>query len=76
MRGRVPINLTPEQAMALLLAVAALVCVLLAVAILELLIARGAAFALRLAGRPPPRKSPTRVALDELEERLRRPGPE
>jgi hypothetical protein len=74
MGRRIPINLTPEQSMVLLLVVAAVVVVLVALAVLELVLGRGAAFALRLGRRPPPRKSPTRVALDELEKRLRHRG--
>ena len=72
MGRRIPINLSPEQAMAVLLVVAALLAVLVAVAVFELLITRGAVLAVRLSGRKPPSHGPTRVALDELEDRLRR----
>ena len=72
MGGRIPFNLTPEQTLWIVAGVAGVVAVVLAIALLELLISRGVALALRLAGRMPPRKSPTRIALDELEERLRR----
>ncbi len=74
MGRRIPINLTPEQSLVLLLVVAAVVVVLVALAVLERVLGRGAAFALRLGGRPRPGKGPTRVALDELEERLRHRG--
>jgi hypothetical protein len=69
--GRVPINLTPEQTLLVLLAVLVLVGIFLAFKVLEVVLTRGAALAVRLSGRTPPRKSPTRIALDELEERLR-----
>ncbi len=74
MGRRIPVSLTPEQSMVLLLVVAAVVVVLVALAVLERVLGRGIALALRLGGRPTPRKSPTRVALDELEERLRHRG--
>ena len=72
MGRRFPINPTPEQAMTVLLLVATIAAVLVAVAVLELVITRGAALAVRLSGRKPPPHCPTRVALDELEDRLRR----
>lgn len=70
--GRVPVNLTPQQLDVLLAVLAVLVLAVVAVAVFELLLTGGAALAFRISGRRPPLKSPTRIALEELEERLRR----
>ncbi len=72
--GRIPINLTPEQTLVVLVVAALLLLLFIGFKAFELALTRGAALALRLTGRRPPRKSPTRIALDELEERLRHRG--
>lgn len=69
--GRIPINLTPQQTLFVLGLMLVGLLLFVAFKVLELALTRGAALALRLTGHTPPRKSPTRVALDELEKRLR-----
>ncbi len=72
MGRRIPLNLTPAQTEVVLLVAATLLAVAIALAVFELLLTRGAGLVVRLTGRTPPRKSPTRIAIDELEERVRR----
>jgi hypothetical protein len=71
MRRGVPVNLSPQQLEVLLAVLVVVLAVLLLVGVFELLLTRGAALAVRLSGHKPPRKGPIRVALDELEDRLR-----
>ncbi|HEX6548836.1 MAG TPA: hypothetical protein VF134_08860 [Candidatus Dormibacteraeota bacterium] len=66
-----PAQVPPRLALAL---AAATLLILIAVAagvLLEGLLSRGAALALRLTHHSPPRKSPARIRLDELDARLR-----
>ena len=70
-RGGRGIQLTPEQSIVVAIVVGAIVLTVLIAILLEALIGRGAGWLLRLLGVPRPRKSPARIAIDELEARVR-----
>ncbi len=74
--GRVsPVQLSPQVGW-LLAAAAGLVLLVAVLRILfEAAIGRLIGTLLRLTGHPPPRKSPARMAIDELESRLRKHSP-
>lgn len=65
------INLTPDQVVVLGLVVAVVLGALLVGVALEALVGRGAGWVLRRLGVAPPRRSSARVAIDELEARVR-----
>jgi hypothetical protein len=70
--GRVPpVQISPRQALAIATLLAVLVLAIAGGLLLEALLSEGAALAFRLAGRKPPRKSPARMALDDLDARIR-----
>lgn len=70
MRRGLPIALSPGQTVFILAAVILFGLVVVALIVVDGLLYRLAALALRIARRPLPSRSPTRVALDELEQRL------
>lgn len=70
--SRLPIQLTPGQTLVILTFVALVAVALLAAVLFEGLLTRLAAGVLRLTGHKMPAKSPARLALDDLEQRLRR----
>ena len=75
--GRVPpIHLSHLQVM--LAAAAGLGVLLAAIGLIavEGLLARVLGFLLQLTGHPPPKKSPMRVALDEMEKKMNRERPQ
>jgi hypothetical protein len=69
--SRVPIQLSPQQAMAIAVVAAAVLLALLAAVLFESVLGGLIKLVLRLAGHQPPRKSAIRAALDEMEEQLR-----
>jgi hypothetical protein len=70
--SRIPVNLSPGQAVLVVVLAAGVIFALLAGTVLESLFGAFAGLLLRMTGHRPPRKSPMRTALDELEERLER----
>ena len=70
-RGGRSIQLTPEQSIVVAAVVLAIVLAILISLLLEAVIGRGAGWLLRLFGVRPPTKSPARLAIDDLEARVR-----
>lgn len=70
-RGGRGIQLTPEQSIVVAVVVGAIVVAVLVSLLLEAVIGRGAGWLLRLFGVRPPAKSPARLAIEELEARVR-----
>ena len=71
-RGGGRVQLTPEQALVVGAILGAIVLTVVVALLLEALVGRGAGWLLRLFGVRPPRKSAARMAIDELEARVRR----
>ncbi len=69
--SRLPIMLNPRQTLLILALVAVVAIALLLAMVFEGLITRLAAAVLRVTGHRLPAKSPARVALDDLGQRLR-----
>lgn len=64
-------GVTPEQAAAIAAVVLAVLAVLVVGVLLEAVVGRSVGWVLRRFGVMPPRKSPARIAIDELESRVR-----
>jgi hypothetical protein len=70
--ARVPIQLSPVQAVLVIVVVAGVILALVLGPLLDTLFTGFAGFLLRLTGHRPPTKGPVATALDELEARLDR----
>lgn len=70
--GRIPISLSPGQALLVAAVAVALLVALLASNLLEAALGGLVGLVLKLTGHPPPRKSSFLMALDEMQERLDR----
>ena len=73
--GRIPAGqLSRNQVELVAFVIGAVLLLMIAGAALDALLARGGSLWLRLTGRTPPRDTPTRVAIDELEARINKRG--
>ena len=71
--GRIPpIHLSHLQASMAIAAVLGVLLAVVALSLIEGLLARVLGLLLRITGHPPPKKSPMRVALDAMEEEIER----
>jgi hypothetical protein len=70
-RSAMPVQISHGQAVAVLALVALLALGAAVYLVGELIFGRGAELTLRATGHQPPRKTPARTAIDQLEDRIR-----
>jgi len=69
-----PLHLSPDATAILLVILLGVLLLVVAWGVLEFVFGQTADVALRVSGHQKPRKSPARLAIDQLEARLRRRG--